>query len=229
MDQKEKVGFLYRHIRLDTNEVFYIGISSANKGINKLGGFTMARAFDDKRRSKFWKNIANKTNYEVEILYWNKPEKFLMKKEKEFIKLYGRRDLNEGTLVNLTDGGEGAIRCKSNLGVKRSEEFKANMRTFKRSPETRAKISRASKLRKASEHQKRIAKLTHTGRQWPDRWKAVAQKTMSGDTVKIWTHTKECANEGFTPKQVGNCCRGYTKSHKGFRWEYLSEDSLTES
>jgi hypothetical protein len=33
---------------------------------------------------------------------------FIKNKEVEFIKLYGRKDLNKGTLVNLTDSGEGS-------------------------------------------------------------------------------------------------------------------------
>lgn len=221
-ESKEKIGYLYRHIRLDTNEVFYIGISTSYSGINK-GFVSTLRADDTKRRNRFWKNIANKTDIEVEILFWNKPEKFLLEKEKELIKLYGRRDLNEGTLVNMTDGGEGAVRCRSNVGKVRSEEFKANMRTFKRSEETRKKISLAGKGRPASQKQKETASLLNKGRTWPERWKKVIQKTIDGDIVKIWNCRKEAEPFGFTPKQISNVCRGESKSHKGFKWEYVEE------
>lgn len=89
---------LYRHIRLDKNEVFYVGI-----------GKDISRAYS-KLRSRFWKIITDKTDYRVEILFddiatWEEA----CEKEKEFIKLYGRKDIGTGTLVNLTDGGDGSI------------------------------------------------------------------------------------------------------------------------
>lgn len=96
-------GYLYRHIRKDTNEVFYIGIS-CNENYK--------RAYSKLRRNKFWINITSKTEYEVEIMLESEDYNFLIKKEIEFIKLYGRKDLKEGTLVNLTYGGEGFIGYK---------------------------------------------------------------------------------------------------------------------
>lgn len=45
-------GYLYRHIRLDTNEVFYIGVScNAN----------YKRAYSKTHRNQFWENIVKKT------------------------------------------------------------------------------------------------------------------------------------------------------------------------
>jgi len=89
---------VYRHIRLDKNEPFYIGI-----------GNNIKRAYNKTRRSNMWKSIIAKTDYEVEILFENVSWDFAKEKEKEFIKLYGRRDLNTGTLVNFTNGGEGVV------------------------------------------------------------------------------------------------------------------------
>ena len=48
---------IYRHIRLDTNEVFYVGIGNEK------------RPYTKHRRSGFWNNIVNKTEYEVLKLY----------------------------------------------------------------------------------------------------------------------------------------------------------------
>lgn len=98
--------YLYRHIRLDKNEPFYIGIGKKNKdSIYK-------RAFTSFHRNKFWKRIVAKTDYEVEILLESNDYQFIKEKEKEFVKLYGRRDLGLGTLCNLTDGGDGTLNYK---------------------------------------------------------------------------------------------------------------------
>ena len=88
------MAVLYRHIRLDKNEPFYVGIRDIEK-----------RAYNKVNRTKLWKNIANK-GYEVEILFEDLTWEQACEKEKEFIALHGRRDLGKGTLVNLTDGGD---------------------------------------------------------------------------------------------------------------------------
>lgn len=105
------MAYLYRHIRLDKNQPFYIGI-----GNDKY----YSRAFSKTGRNKFWKNIVSKTDYEVEILVDGLTYEQACEKEKEFIKLYGRKDLSKGSLCNLTDGGEGGY------GAVRSDEFKKN-------------------------------------------------------------------------------------------------------
>jgi hypothetical protein len=104
------VPILYRHIRTDKQQVFYIGI-----------GENESRAYDKKGRSRVWKNTASK-GYETEILFEDLTWEQAVEKEKEFIALYGRKDLGLGTLVNLTDGGEGTI------GYKHTQEAKEKNR-----------------------------------------------------------------------------------------------------
>lgn len=92
--------YVYRHIRLDTNKPFYIGIGSDEN---------YKRANNPWGRSQYWKNIISKTPYKVDIILDDLSWEEACEKEKEFIKLYGRVDIGEGILVNLTDGGEGVI------------------------------------------------------------------------------------------------------------------------
>lgn len=99
----ENVGYLYRHIRLDKNEVFYVGI-----GADK----NWKRAYSERSRNPHWRNVVNKTKYDVEILFDNMQLDKLKLKEIELIKLYGRRDLGMGSLVNMTDGGDGILGLK---------------------------------------------------------------------------------------------------------------------
>ena len=100
--------YLYRHIRLDTGEVFYIGIGTKPKKFKSIA-IEFSRAYNKSRRNSFWKNITDKTRYLVEILIESDNYEFIKQKEIEFIKLYGRRNLKLGALVNLTDGGDGNL------------------------------------------------------------------------------------------------------------------------
>jgi hypothetical protein len=123
------MAILYRHIRKDTQDIFYIGI-----------GKTVKRAFSLSDRNNHWKNIIKSTDYEVDIIFedltWNEA----CEKEKEFIQIYGRRDLGSGTLVNMTNGGDGAN------GLIQTEETRKKLsklltgRTIAK--ETKAKLSK---------------------------------------------------------------------------------------
>lgn len=95
------MAYLYRHIRLDKNQPFYIGIGSDDKG-------KYERANTRTKRNNLWHKIAAKTKYEVEILIDGMDWYEACKKEQEFIKLYGRINNDTGILANLTDGGSGA-------------------------------------------------------------------------------------------------------------------------
>jgi hypothetical protein len=98
--------YIYRHIRPDTNEVFYIG-----KGNNLDKRVSLySRAKCKNRRHDYWKRIVAKNNgvFTIEIMFECETEEQVNAKEIEFIALYGRKDLGNGTLVNFTDGGEGA-------------------------------------------------------------------------------------------------------------------------
>lgn len=89
--------YTYCHIRKDTGKIFYIGKGSKN------------RYKDKNHRSKWWKNISNKTEIECVILaHWN-TEQEAFDHEKFLISCVP-------DLCNLTDGGEGVS------GFKRSKE-----------------------------------------------------------------------------------------------------------
>ena len=104
---------VYRHIRLDKNIPFYIGIAC-----------NLKRPNNKKDRSFFWKNIVNKTEYAVEIILDNLTKDQAIEKEKEFIKLYGRVDLKTGVLCNMTCGGEGTGQLNNKLEKLRREKIK---------------------------------------------------------------------------------------------------------
>lgn len=92
------MAYVYQHVRLDTNEVFYIGI-----------GKRKGRAHTHYGRNKHWHHIVNKVEYSVQIIAENISYQKALDLEKNLIRTIGRRDLGLGPLVNMTDGGEGSL------------------------------------------------------------------------------------------------------------------------
>lgn len=168
------MAVVYRHIRLDKNEPFYIGIGKTEK-----------RAYEKIKRNKFWHNVIAKTEYEVEILFDDLSWESAGEKEKEFIKLYGKRDNNTGCLVNITDGGDGI------LGVRHTEETRKkigeesrNRKRGPRSPETKEKLRLANLGKvgnrlgsKVSEETKLKLRLANLGKVGPNKGKAMSEET----------------------------------------------------
>ena len=107
---EEKIHYLYRHIRLDKNEPFYIGVGTVlKKDLHRSNIRSFyKRAFSELDRNIFWHRIVNKTSYKVEILLESNNLDYIFSKEIEFILLYGRRDYKTGSLCNLTEGGKGS-------------------------------------------------------------------------------------------------------------------------
>jgi len=103
------VACVYRHIRLDKNQPFYVGI-----------GVDIKRAYSKTHRSKHWKSIISKSEYRVDILLEDVDYSFAKEKEVEFIHLYGR-SVDGGVLCNITKGGDGV------LGLRHTEEAKVKM------------------------------------------------------------------------------------------------------
>lgn len=132
---------VYRHRRLDTYEVFYVGI-----------GKTERRAYRKHSRNKHWHNIVNKADYSVEIIATPDTWEEACELEMLLISEYGRKDLGLGNLVNMTDGGDGSLGviCTEETRQKMSKSLIGNQRSLgkPRSEETKQKISATTKGRK---------------------------------------------------------------------------------
>jgi hypothetical protein len=90
------MAIVYEHYRKDTNEIFYVGI-----------GKIISRSKSKSNRNPHWLSIVKNYGYDIKITHENITWKEACEIEVTKIKEYGRRDLDLGPLVNLTDGGEG--------------------------------------------------------------------------------------------------------------------------
>lgn len=123
------MAIVYKHIRKDTKQPFYIGIGKQEK-----------RAYLKYRRNQYWYNIVNKYGYEIEIIHNDITWEEACELEKKYIKKYGRVDINTGILANMTDGGEG----NNNYSAETIEKMSSKKRGIKLTKEHRQKISNNS-------------------------------------------------------------------------------------
>lgn len=195
------MAYVYKHIRKDTGEVFYIGIGiKNNRAKSKFG------------RNNLWKKIVNKTDFIVEIIENDLTWQEACEKEKELISLYGRIDLGNGTLANMTDGGDGTINkifteeYRQKLKGPKSEEHKRKIGLAskgrnvgkKHTEEAKKKMSEASKGRnvgkKHTEETKKIISEKNKGKVSPNKGKPMSEEqkkkiseTLKSNPVSYWT------------------------------------------
>lgn len=102
--------YIYAHFKLNSNIPFYIG-----KGRKTKTG-KLSRAYSNYHRNQHWHNVVNKYGYRVEIIYENLPDEDLaFAIESMLIRQWGRLDLKKGSLVIMTDGGDGASHSEETL------------------------------------------------------------------------------------------------------------------
>ncbi len=135
------MAYLYRHIRLDKNEPFYIGIGS-----DENGKYLRAKKKDS--RSKYWHSIVKNHGYSIDIILDDLTWEDAQKKEIEFISLYGRKINKSGILCNITEGGGGTVGCKPNITKESREKLRLSSTGRIYSTETRLKISESLKGKK---------------------------------------------------------------------------------
>lgn len=206
------MAYLYRHIRLDKNEVFYVGIGSNKQGYQ--------RAYAKTNRSKHWKNIVAKTNYEVEIFLDDLPREEAIVKEKEFIALYGRK-CDGGTLCNLTIGGEGSEGIIGELHHNYRKPISEDQK--KKISKSRSGIPPWNTGRQWSEEVKRKFRLSHKGKHRGNSNKQAAAviHTPSGKEFEsimyAWEWAKEQGLFQYGYKAFHYQVRGWNKNKTEFK------------
>jgi hypothetical protein len=156
-------AYVYVHNRLDNGQPFYVGKGSGNRATSKKG------------RNQYWQCVAKKVGFKSVILQSGLTHCQALNAEKFVIAALRKRY----QLTNVTDGGNGGN------GLKGSDH---PLYGKPRSPETRAKISKALQGVSAGGRAKKGIKLT-------DEHKAAISKGLTGKT-KSPEHIKK-ASEAF--------------------------------
>ena len=107
------MAYVYKHIRLDSEEIFYIGIATRKD-----------RATSKSKRKKHWNNIVNLHGYRVEYIKKGITLDEAKALEIQLIAEYGRES-NGGILTNITPGGDGRF----GIPTIHSDETKHKIRT----------------------------------------------------------------------------------------------------
>lgn len=214
------MAYVYRHIRLDKNQPFYIGIGSDKN---------YSRAYWKHGRTRYWKNIVNKSGYDVEIILDNISWVDACRKEKEFILLY-KKISDGGLLVNLTDGGDGTIGLKPNITSERNKkisetlknkyasgERKSALKGVSPSVETRNKISLKSTGRKHTEETKNKLSVIKIG-----------NKANLGKMLSVETRSK--ISSSHTGKRLSlEHKKKLSESHKGYKMPLEQKIKISNS
>jgi hypothetical protein len=233
---------IYRHIRLDKNEPFYVGI-----GLDDIP----KRAYETKkRRSQWWNNIVNKYGYSVDILFENVTIDFAKEKEREFISLYGRIDLGTGTLCNQTDGGDGMNGWNANAENKINMSKAAKIRgTFMlNNPEVIAKRANSNRGKKRTPIQcERLAAWQRgipKDKEQIEKMRATKLLQENVEKSRNQPNCKKvlCLDNGVTYRScaeagrqlnversaISMCCLGKRDNAKGLKFIYALEQEIKE-
>lgn len=178
------MAIVYQHRRKDNGEVFYVGIGKNEK-----------RAYSKSSRGKFWLDYTSKYQYEVVVSHRDIIWEEACSIEKYLICFYGRRDLGLGSLVNITDGGDGLINA-SEFTRKKMSLAKIGKTTWNKgvahTQETKNKISKANK-----------------GKKLPSMTEEAKAKISVGNTGKVpWNKNKKIPLSEEAKRKI-------SASHKG--------------
>ena len=204
------MAYVYSHTRVDTEEIFYIGIGSDKR---------YSRAFCKKGRNSYWHRIANKIGYTVTILLDGLTWEEACKEEVILIKKLGRKS-EGGILVNITEGGEG---FKSN----HSQKTKDQIRDFYKG---KSYEDIYGEERAAEQRESRRGGVVSV---WQNRTlverRAIAEKKSlpilqySKDMLLLqeWISASEAGrNLQISMTAINHCLRGKAKTSGGFVWKY---------
>ena len=225
MDSSKPGEYIYGDYKFDF-EPFYIGKGTGNRIKNT---FYDKSIFKKNKIEKLKKDGIKIISKKIIIDLSNEKSLLL---EKKLISLIGRRDLNKGTLVNTTDGGNGRLNSKHSEEIKNkiSENRKGKGIGWKHTEETLEKMSinqiginngfygKTHNIDVRKKQSDRISGLNHP----------MYNKKHDGETIKkLKEHRKTISNE-----KIKEICQKFNKEVLMYdlKMNYLNEfESVKEA
>ena len=232
-ENEDRRFYVYVHIRLDNNTVFYVGKGTGNRAYNL-------------DRGEFHNNVCKKYDCRVEIIKDNLTESQAFRLESKMIKYYvltlgygipidGYRDYSNNYLTNFTWGGEGSSGYKQSEEAKRknSESHKGVNPYANKTPEemeeTRRKMSESSKGKSGvNPYANKTPEEMEEIRRKKSENSCRRHKVICTTTGKIFDCIKD-AEKYYSCSGISHCCKGKRK-HAGklsgwieLKWKYLED------
>lgn len=209
------MAVIYKHLKKDTNEIFYIGI-----------GKTILRAKNGNQRNNLWNKIASKHGWYYEIIEDGLSWEDACKKEKELILKYGKLSNKSGILANLTDGGDGTIGYNHTINSKNKMSISKSKPRKPHSDETIMKIKEKRKFQIFSE-QTKVKMSNSTKKVMKSESRRNVNKIAKSDK-KLYTFYKDgfvvestridmVDKYGLTTSGIYKLINGKLKSHKDWK------------
>ena len=225
-ENENREFYVYVHIRLDNNTVFYVGKGKGN------------RAYD-LDRNDFHNGVCKKYGCRVEIIKDNLTESQAFRLESKMIKYYvltlgygapidGYRDFDHNLpyLTNCTWGGEGTS------GMHHSKEVKQKIGEANKEKNKGKKFSEEHKKNLSESHKGKNAGKNHYlyGKHHSEETKLKMSKKVICVTTGEIFNSQTCASNYYNVAQcsISYCCREKLKSAgklNGMRlkWKYVED------
>ena len=144
---------LYAHRKKTDGSIFYVGIG------------TEKRPYINKSRNDYWHNTVNRYGYYVDILSKELSIEDALELEEFVICELGRKDLGNGNLVNLNNGGKGNLQVSDLTKKKMSKSAIGRTAWNKGLPMSEEQKAKLSKIREGVTSPRKGVKLTKETRE----------------------------------------------------------------
>lgn len=214
--------YIYIHFRKSDGIPFYVG-----KGTAQTKDFY--KRSTEPHKNKHWQNTVDKHGIVISIFASCQTDLEAQEQEKLLILETGRLDLNSGTLVNKTEGGDGIC------GLVISDELRAKRSKAASKPRSQAFIDAIRKARKAGGNGGVVKRGDKLSEEWIRNLalaKVGNKNPMFGKTTKIARQVVDTLNGKIYPS-VGKAAEDFKLNMKtlynmlsGHRRNYTSLEFL---